>query len=273
MKQILLIIILTLPSFNTLAQKTLVLARAPQLSPELISKTWTPFVEYLSENTGLPIKLKVYFTREEFESDLKKGKVDLYYGNPGYGVIGHVKHGYIPLIRSDRKLLEGIIVVRADSKIKSIAELEGKIISFPSKNAFAASLYIRSLLEDNNSLTFTPKYSGSHDNTYRSVLVGSSVAGGGVKRTLEREHDRLKKQLKIIYTTPGIKSHPLMILPRINESDRQKIQSAILSLDNSEPGKAMLKEIKLQNPVPANYAKDYKPIEKLAKKMYPDLLK
>lgn len=254
------------------AHHTLTLARAPQLSASVMSQLWSPFINYLTETTGHKIKLKIYSEREAFEADIKDAKVELYFGNPGYGIVGHLNHGYIPLIRSDRKLLEGIIVTRKDSGIENIQQLSGKQIAFPSPRAFAASLFIHSHLSADFNIDYQPVYTGSHDNTYRAVQMGKFIAGGGVVRTLERESPLLQEQLRIIYTTPGIKPHPLMAHPNVSLAIRQSIQESILRLDLNENGKTLLKNINLQKPVVADYSRDYQPIEKLATKMYPNLL-
>lgn len=259
-------------SSGALAERPLILARAPQSSPVIISQQWSPFVSYLTEATGTHITLKVYSDRAEFESDIRAGKVDLYFGNPGYAIVGHLLHGYIPLIRSDRKLLEGILVARKGGDITAVEQLAGKQIAFPDENAFAASLYLRSRLAADFNIQYQPFYTGSHENTYRAVMIGKAEAGGGVQRTLESENRKLSDQLQIIYKTPGIKSHPLMAHPQVAESVRTAIQNAVLAMDKTEAGKAMLKKVKLQKPVAADYVLDYSPIEPLAKKMYQTLL-
>jgi phosphonate transport system substrate-binding protein len=259
-------------STSATAERSLVLARAPQLSPTVTSQLWSPFVRYLSETTGAKITLKVYTERSKFETDIKDGKVDLYFGNPGYGIVGHLRHGYIPLIRSDRKLLEGIIVAKKDGDIKSAEQLNGKVIAFPDETAFAASLYIRSRLNSDFNIDYQSIFTGSHDNTYRAVLIGKAAAGGGVTRTLERENPKLRKQLQIIYKTPGMKSHPLMAHPEVPENVRKSIQEAILNLNKDDAGKKLLKTVKLQKPVVADYSQDYKATEPFAIKMYEYLL-
>ncbi|MDH5600769.1 MAG: phosphate/phosphite/phosphonate ABC transporter substrate-binding protein [Gammaproteobacteria bacterium] len=266
------LIITLLYTANINAKESLIFARAPQLSPAVISKTWTPFVKHLSEVTGTNISLRVYSSRLDFEQDISKGKVALFFGNPAYGVIAHKKHGYVPIIRSNRKLLEGIIVTRKGNGINSIEQLSGKTISFPAKNSFAASLLIRYYLDTKEGITYNEKYAGSHDNSYRNVLVGTATASAGVIRTLERENEALRNQLQVIYTTPGIKSHPVMVHPSVAKTTRQAIQSEILKLSETEEGKNLLKSIKLQNPVSASYEDDYKQIEPFVLKAYQHLL-
>ena len=265
-------VLLLLLSKNVYSKERYVLARAPQLAPTVMSKLWTPFVKYLSKEIGAEIILKVYSSRPEFEKDIVRGKIDFYFGNPGYGVVGYVKHGYVPLVRSSRKLLEGIVVVKKDGPINDISQLSGKTISFPSKNAFAASLLIRYQLSSQFKLKYTSQFSGGHDNSYRSVLVGNTAAAGGVVRTLERENEGLKSQLKIIYRTPGIKSHPFMAHPRVPLKVQKAISESILKLDETDSGKKLLKSVKISAPVKSNYKDDYSEIEAFALDSYRDLI-
>jgi len=254
------------------AGESLVLARAPQLAPEITSKLWAPFVKKLSEEIGQNIDLKVYTDRSSFESDIRQGEVDLYFGNPGYGVVGHLRHGYIPLLRSGKKLLQGIVVVRKDSGITNIEQLDGKTIAFPAETAFAASMYVRSLLANQFNIKYQTNFTGSHDNTYRAVLVGTAAAGGGVFRTFERESTALRDQLEVIFVTPGMKSHPLMAHPSVRKELRKRIQHAVLNMNKSNEGRKLLEKIKLQAPELANYKLDYKLIEPTVNKMYQHLL-
>jgi len=254
------------------AEPNYTFARAPQLSPSITSELWEPFVQHLSNSVNGKITLKVYLTREEFESDLRMGKVDFYFGNPGYGVVGHMRNGYIPLIRSNKKLLEGIIVVKNNSGIENLQQLNNKTIAFPDRTAFAASLYLRASIKNDIKINYQTIYTGSHDNNYRTVLIGKADAGGGVERTLLQQDIKLRDQLKIIYKSPGIKPHPLMAHPKVPKSVRQAIQEAVLDLNNDKNGKKLLKQIKLQKPVIANYDLDYKALESATSEMYGYLL-
>ena len=265
-----LVLFLATPAY---ADETHIFARAPQQSPAVTSKSWSPFIKELSKRIKRKIILKVYTTREDFESDIKKGNVDFYLGNPGYGVVGHLRHGYIPLIRSDKKRLEGILVVKKDSKIQTLTDLDNKRIAFPGRTSFAASLYLRASISDSSNINYQPLFTGTHDNTYRNVLIGKADAGGGVIRTFQQENVGFQKKLRIIYTTPGTQPHPIMSHPNVAVEIRQQIQQAILNMDKSEPGKKLLKNIKLQQPVIADYRRDYKSLEKATKQMYDYLLK
>jgi len=188
--------------------------------------------------------------------------------NPYLAVRAKEKHGYIPLVRDDSRLLQGIIVTRKDSNINSPQDLNGKTIAFPSANSMTASLYPRAILHEKFAIEFNPIYVRTHENVYRAVTIGKATAGVGVMQTLSSEPKELREQLKIIYTTPGVKSHPLIVHPRVDRIVQEKVTRAILNMANDEQGQRLLKAVKLTEPVIVDRERDYIGIEKLNLEKY-----
>lgn len=245
-----------------------ILARAPQQSPTTLYKLWSPFASYLSKEAGVDIQLKVYASRKAFEDALVKGEPDFVYMNPYYHLVSHKKQGYVSLVRSDAKMLKGILVVRKDSPAKSIYDLDQSKLAFPSPNALSASLYLRALLFEQHRIKVEPLYVGTHDNVYRHVFLGKVAAGGGVMRTFLQEPPELRDQLRVIYETPGLAPHPLSAHPRVPDAVRRRVASATLKLQESEEGRRLLKSIKLQKPIAADFSRDYQVLESLGLYQY-----
>jgi phosphonate transport system substrate-binding protein len=245
-----------------------VFARAPQLSALTIRRVWQPLIDHLSKATGATVLLKVYSDRDGFERDLAEGTPDLVYGNLGYMVVGNELHGYVPLVRSDRSRLKGILVVRRDSPAGSVADLAGARIAFPAESAFAASLALRHALVTDQGLDFEPVYVGSHDNVYRNVASGRFAAGGGVYRTLNQEAQELRGTLRVLYETGEFAPHPIMAHPRVPPHVRAAVANAVLALESTEEGRAMLDRLKIKDPVRALYDRDYLPIRDFSLRMY-----
>ncbi len=243
------------------------IARAPQLSAKVMEKIWSPFISHLENSTGYQFSLKIYSERHQFEKDIQQGSVDFYFGNPLYGVVGRQLHGYVPVIRSGNKKLKGIIVVRKDSPVEKLEDLENEKIVFPGETSFAASLLVRYALESRG-IAIKGDYVNGHDNVYRNVLNGNYMAGGGIYRTLEGEPDVLKSQLRVIYETEGVCPHPLMAHPDLPKDVVQKVQNAILQLDETEKGKHLLKKIKISQPMMLSYDKECSILEEMSKKLY-----
>jgi phosphonate transport system substrate-binding protein len=239
------------------------LARAPQRSSSAIVIAWQPFADFLSRETNAQFRLKLYHNRSEFEEDLLHGRPDFIYMSPYYHLVAKKNHAYIPLVRSGTKKLKGILVVRKDSPVETPQDLDGKILAFPSPNAFAASLYLRALLSKKERINFTTLYVETHDNVYPSVVFGHADAGGGVMRTLSAERAELRNQLRVIYQTPGTAPHPLSAHPRLPQALRESVTRAVLKLNMTEQGRHMLDTLKIASPVRANHEMDYSPIEEL----------
>ncbi len=118
----------------------------PQLTAAKIYTTWSPLLQRVGQDAGLCFELRVSATIPEFEQKLLKGEPEFVFLNPYHAVLANQKKKYQPLLADSQDLLTGILVVRADSPIKSLDELKGQNITFPAPNAFAASLLIRAEL-------------------------------------------------------------------------------------------------------------------------------
>lgn len=196
--------------FAVTAPQKLTISVVPQFAAVDIDRAWAPFLARLAALTGVAYELRDYASIQEFERGFKRGDTDMTYMNPYHAVIAKKAQGYIPLVH-DTTPLSGILVVRTDSAFQSIKQLTGSTIAFPSPNAFGASLWIRALLEQDG-IKVTPQYVNTHQNVFRSVLLGDTPAGGAVRSTLTREPEAVRSQLRILFETPSVAPHPLGIL-------------------------------------------------------------
>ncbi len=234
----------------------------PQFPPEEIHKSWTPILQLLSQATGFEFELNIPATIPDFESVLADGDADFAYMNPYHVLLANQKKGYLPLVRDSQNLLDGILVVRKDSPMNAIADLNGETIAFPAPNAFGATLLIRTLL-DKEHIAITPNFVKSHSNVYRSVVLGDTVAGGGLSNTLNRESAELKEQLRVLYTTPKFAPHPIAANPRLSKAVREKFTQSFLALAADPQNQALFAAILMPKPIKANFAKDYQVLKKL----------
>lgn len=249
-------------------KKVYILAVVPQFTPSEVHRNWSPIIEKLSRATGRQLEIKIYPSIQKFETAFLNGEIDLVFMNPYHAVMAKRAQGYIPLVRDDANRLIGILLVQRDSPIKSIKELNGKALAFPAPNSFAASLYMRALLAEQEKIRITPLYLKTHSNVYRHVIMGEAVAGAGVNNTLKREPPEVQAQLRLLFETPGVPSHPLVAHPRVPEGLRQTVTNTLLEMQNDPAGQKLLTDIQMPKPVRADYAKDYQPLEKLGLEKY-----
>lgn len=235
-------ILLCLVVVPVVQAETLTFGIVPQQSAKKLASHWTPIMAYLSRETGHDIVFKTAKDIPTFEERLLAGEYDIAYMNPYHFTVFNQKPGYAAIAKQKDKVIKGVIVVKKDSPMKTLTDLEGMTLAFPSPAAFAASVLPRAKMEQLG-INFTPQYVSSHDSVYLTVSRGIFPAGGGVVRTLNNTSDEVKNKLRVLWTTPGYTSHAIAIHPRMDQDIKLSIQSAMVNMSSSEEGQNLLKTI------------------------------
>lgn len=230
----------------------------PQYDQRKLFTIWKPIIDELSKRSGLALNLVATLTVPEFERELGKGRFDVVYANPYHILREASRQGYVPLAR-DQEPLRGILVVRKDSPARTPGDLNGQTLAIPSFNAVGASLLIRADLEHLFNARMTPVNVKTHSSVYLNVATGLAAAGGGVEKTFREQDQKLQDQLRVLYTTREMPSHPIAAHPRMPAADRTRLQRAILDLAATEAGRALLADVPIANAV-ATSIKDYLPM-------------
>lgn len=232
---------------------TLTFGIVPQFPVATLVEMWRPMLDELEAELGLTIELVLADTIPDFETAFANGAYDVAFMNPYHVVMAHRAQGYEPVVSDGSRLLRGILVVPVDSEVQSVADLDGRVIAFPSPNAFGASLYMRALLRESEGIDFTATYVETHANAYRHALFGRADAAGGVRNTLQAEDEALQSRLRIVFETPGVTPHPLAVHPRVPAGLRDRLVAAVLRLAETDEGRAMLARVQLSAPILVTY--------------------
>ncbi|BFM48413.1 phosphate/phosphite/phosphonate ABC transporter substrate-binding protein [Marinomonas sp. THO17] len=235
-----LLAVVLLPSLS-LAQ-TLTFGVVPQQSAKTLAARWSPVLNYISENTGITIQFATAKNIPEFEKRLLAGEYDLAYMNPYHYVVFHQKPGYQAIAKQKDKQIRGIVVVRKDSDIDSLEDLQNTRLAFPSPAAFAASILPRAQMAQEN-IVFTPSYVSSHDSVYLNVSRGFFPAGGGVIRTFNNTSPEVREQLKVLWQTKPYTSHAIAAHPRVAQEQQRKIVQAMLQMNDEAEAMSLLKAL------------------------------
>jgi phosphonate transport system substrate-binding protein len=233
------------------------LAVVPNLPPVTLHKLWTPFVERLSRDTGLPIALKLYDRVGVFLDECDAGSPDLLFAAPNMFFLSHRKQGYVPLVRSERKLV-GTIFVRKESPYRTIADLRGKSIAFVGPRNICSVITRHALATAGTPIDFNASFTGSTVNVAKSVLLGKADAGATLDGALVTDVADALPELRTILETPPVASHPLAAHPRVPPDVRERIAQAILALARTEDGQKLLASVRLASPIRADFDRDYR---------------
>lgn len=220
----------------------------PQYGQRQLFEIWKPLLDELQRRTGLSFRLASVPTIPVFQKEFLNGKYDFAYTNAYDLLQANTSHGYAPIVR-DRAPLRGILVVRKDSRINKLSEMNNKVVAFPSPNALGASLLMRADLSRIYRVSISPLYVKTHDSVYLHVVKGLADAGGGVQKTLEEQEKPIQDSLRILYTTRELPSHPIVAHPRVPGKDVEKVRRAFLEMAAAGEGRKLLAKIPMKQPV------------------------
>lgn len=241
----------------------------PQQSASELAERWTPVMTYLSKVTGRTFKFSTARDIPTFERRLAAGEYDFAYMNPYHYTVFHERPGYTVFARENTKLV-GIIVVRKDGPIHSLSELRRQTLAFPGPASFAATLLPLAHFRLSH-IPVRAAYVSSHDSVYLSVTKGLYAAGGGVVHTFDALDAHLRDRLRILWRTPAYVPHALAAHPRVDARLVAQVRHALMDLDRSDTGRAMLRRLDWASVIAASDA-DYDAVRALHIGSLTDLL-
>lgn len=253
-------------------EKFLTFGIVPQQAASKLVKLWAPILQYVSEKSGVTLRFATAPDIPEFERRVAAGAYDIAYMNPYHYTVFSHSPGYRAFAKQKGKLINGIIVVRADSNIESVQELKGESLAFPSPAAFAASILTRAYLT-NQQIPFTPKYVSSHDSVYLGVTKKIYAAGGGIERTLGNITPEIRSQLRILWKSDGYTPHAFAAHPDLGDEILEPIAAAFIAMKNDETGIALLRSINFKKGIEASQDQDWDDVRALGVKLLESLIR
>ena len=238
------------------------LAIVPQFDARKIESIWGPIAAAVKRDAGVTLVLRGNVSIPEFERQLYAGAFDFAYMNPYHFVRANRAQGYHARLRDFAQALQGVLVVRKDSPIRSVAELDGRKIAMPAPNALGAALIPRAEFSRKFRIKPVISYVKSHSSVYRSVVAGTVDAGGGVEHTLNAENDAIRSQLRILYKTLEVPPHTLAVHPRVSSEIADKVVAAMLRFAATPEGAKLFAAIPMKKPGRAS-TEEYAPLEAL----------
>jgi len=226
-------------------EKVFSLAVQPTTKPAISIERYQPLVDYLEKATGLKIKLRVTDNYKDFEDLQKQGKLDFVIQDAfsAYLTAKHVKLAHIAnVISTEGKLYDpGYIIVRADSGIRSLADLRGKTLLFGPKANAAKFLAPYILLKEtgidaDKDLTYA--FGGLCPDNAMAVFLGdynASVVCGLYMAQPDKKFS-FKTDLRIIARTGNWV--PYWVVSSPEQTDQvvlDKVKRALLELDMKNP--------------------------------------
>lgn len=233
-------------SQNNYAENSYIFAIVPQQSANKTAERWLPILSYISEKSGIKLIFRTEKDIPAFEKKLDSMNYDFAYMDPFHYPLYHEKSSYNAILKSINKYINSVIVVKKNSPLKTLQDLSGKTIAFPSPTAFSASILNQAELKRKN-VQFTPVYFSSHNLVYKNIIQDQIIAGGSVSQTLNRAKPEIKNNLRVLHKAKVITPHAIAAHRKVPENDIITIQNAFIKMRKDSEGMKLLKKAKLRH--------------------------
>lgn len=229
-----------------------VFAVHPLHNPERLFAIYGPIVEHLNANIpGIRFRLEASRNYAEFEKKLYARRFHFALPNP-YQTIKSLEYGYRVFGKmSDDEHFRGIILVRRDGGINTVADLKGKSVSYPAPTALAATMMPQYFLHTHGldvNRDIKNVYVGSQESSILNVYAGN-VAAGATWPTpwmnFVKEQPEKARELEVKWQTETLPNNSLVARDDLPPAVVEKVAGLLFSLQATEAGRRMLERIPL----------------------------
>ncbi len=242
-----------LPEEEKKQETTLLIGLIPERNIFKQIERYEPLAHYLSEKTGINIKLKV-LTRygNIVDNFVSIGLDGAFFGSFSYA-LAHAKLGIEPIARPESpegvSTYFGLIFVRKDSGIKTAKDMKGKIIAFVDKATTAGYLlplaYFKEHgIKDYHTYFRETYFAGTHEDTIYDVLNKRADIGAAKNTMYQKLSDideRITKELVIIKRSPDVPENALAVRKDLDIKIKNNLKETLLNLHNEPAGRNVLK--------------------------------
>jgi phosphonate transport system substrate-binding protein len=237
------------PASSTLT--TYIFGVFPVHNPTQTLAVYGPVVDYLNTHIkDAAFRLEASQNHDNFLQKVFAQHFDFALGNP-YQTIEGEEQGYRIFAKMKDDDFRGLILLRKDSPVTTLADLRGQRISFPSPIALAAAMmpqeYMHNLgleMDEYDSL-----YVGSQESSIMNVYLKQSAAGATYPlswQLFQQEHPDIAAELKVQWFTATLPSNGLLVHPDVPQTLCAKVRELLLQLHEHETGREILARIPIR---------------------------
>lgn len=241
---------LCLPTLAIAADDTLTVGIFPRRNAKVTIKMFTPLVKYLSEKTGKKINVVTAKNFPVFWGNVMKGKYDIVHYNQLHYIESNARLGYQVIAQNEEfgtKTIRSALVVRKDDGIDSLNDIKGNTILFGGdEKAFvsyivnAVLLHRAGIMKEDYVTRFAKNPPNAAIAVYLKQVNVSGVGDAVLKLPLLKKKGVDVSELKVINKSEPLPHLPWAVNKSMSNDLRMSIQRAMLSLNDSVEGKAIL---------------------------------
>lgn len=209
-----------------------------QRSPVLTAEYWNPILAYVGRRAGVELQLKVTRTAPESNAAIARGDYDFVYSNtffqPDSGAAG-----YRVILRPRAEAIRGQIVTLADSPIRTLADLDGRQVGFPSPVAFVGyAVPVDHLLRQG--IRVEPVFGGNQEGIMGQLKAGRVVAAGVNDLVMKAFAEREGIRYRVLWQSVPYNNLPIAAHPRVPATVIEAVRKAFAGMNDDPEGNRIL---------------------------------
>lgn len=209
-----------------------------QRSVTLTAQAWNPILAYVGKKAGVPLTLKMGKTAPETTAMTVRGEHAFAYTNHMF-TPERDRIGYKVILRMKGEPIHGTIVVRDDSPARSVADLRGAKVAFPSKEAFVGYWLPMDHLQKSG-VPVSEAFAGNQEGAMSQLQFGEAAAAAVNRKLLSRYAQREDFRYRVIWTSEPYLDIPVMAHPALPPRVVEAVRQAFIGMDQDPEGRRAL---------------------------------
>jgi phosphonate transport system substrate-binding protein len=265
-----------------LARGELRIGLIPEINVFEQVRRYEPLADHLAARLGLPVSVTIVDSYGSILDSLERREIEAAFMGSFVGALAILQLDAEPLARPVRagniSTYSGYLFARVDAHILTADQMRGTRLALVDRATsagyiFPLAYFQRHGIVDLEAHFSRVRYCGSHDAAILEVLRGEAEVGtakNSVYERLRRSEPRIDRELRILEESSQFPSNGLLVRSDLGTQLKHELRNALLSLDRSKEGKAVLRSIDATKFIPTT-RDDFEPVLRLATEAKLDL--
>jgi len=211
-----------------------------QHNVQLTAGFWNPVMDYVSQKSGVALRLKLGRTSADTTSFVLAQEVDFAFTNHLFSP-ERARMGWRVLARRTGAPARAQILALAGSKVTGLAQLAGASVAFPGPEALIAyKVSYTELLR--RKVPVNVVFAGNMDGALAQLVSGKVAAVGANSQLADSFTARTGQQLRVLWQSEAFADLALMVSPRVPAARAEAVARAFVGMANDPEGRRVLAE-------------------------------
>ncbi len=225
-------------SVTTQAAASYTFGVLPQRSPVLTAQYWNPILDWVSQQSGVKLEIRIAASGGQAGEAVRKGEYDFAYSNHQFKPSAQAQ-GYTVILRRDLPKIAATLVVPTASPIQTVAELAGKTVVFANPHGFVGYAVPMDFLTRSN-IDVKATFGSNQEGALWQLRLGSAQAVGVNQSILAAYEAREKVTFRQLWTSRAYPDLAISVHPRVPKAVADAVRRALLQLSNTHAGQQIL---------------------------------